>query len=65
MLEYVGPRLSTGEIERTLVFDGIPGVEMLDESTLTTAQIEKAISSGLYRVVKSVTKKPAEPVTEE
>lgn len=46
-LVYIGPRLSTGEPERSLIYDGIPAGD-IDETTLTEAQIEFALASGLY-----------------
>ena len=55
-LRYVGPRLSTGEIERSLVYSGIPALDEIDETTLTDEQREHAIASGLYEPVKAKTK---------
>ena len=55
-LRYVGPRLSTGEIERSLVYSGIPALDEIDETTLTDEQRERAIASGLYEPVKAKTK---------
>lgn len=46
-LKYIGPRLSTGEPERSLNYDGIPQDDV-EEETLTKEQIKKALDSGLY-----------------
>jgi hypothetical protein len=46
-LTYVGPKLSTGEPERSLIFDGIPAGD-LDDRNLTKAQLKTVLGSGLY-----------------
>jgi hypothetical protein len=46
-LHYTGPRLSTGEPERSLILDGIP-IGDLDSDELTPEQIQKVLDSELY-----------------
>lgn len=46
-LIYIGPKLSTGEPERSLIFDGIPAGDV-KEDELTSEQVELALRSGLY-----------------
>ena len=47
LLKYTGPRLSTGEPERSLIFSGIPEGD-LDTDTLTEEQMDVVKRSGLY-----------------
>ena len=47
LLKYTGPRLSTGEPERNLNYDGIPEGD-LDTDTLTEEQMDVVKRSGLY-----------------
>jgi hypothetical protein len=46
-LKYVGPTLSTGEPERSLIFEGIPAGDV-DDGDLTPEQVKTALKSGLY-----------------
>jgi hypothetical protein len=46
-LHYIGPRLSTGEPERSLILDGIPAGD-LDSDDLSPEQVKTALDSGLY-----------------
>lgn len=57
MLRYIGPRLSTGEIERSLIYSGIPAIDEIDDATLTPDQVKHALASGLYERVKEPPKK--------
>lgn len=47
ILKYTGPRLSTGEPERSLIYSGIPAGDV-DTDTLTDEQIKIVEKSGLY-----------------
>lgn len=51
ILKYIGPRLSTGEPERSLNYDGIPAGDV-DTDTLTKEQIKIVEKSGLYEATK-------------
>jgi hypothetical protein len=63
MLEYIGPRLSTGEPANSFNHDGLPAGD-LDETTMTEKQIKKVLASGLYREAKSP-KKAAETAVKD
>lgn len=58
LLIYTGPRLSTGEPERNLNYDGIPEGD-LDPDALTPEQLEIVKRSGLYEQPKAAARKSA------
>jgi hypothetical protein len=46
-LHYIGPKLSTGEPERSLILHGIP-IGDLDSDNLAPEHVKAALDSGLY-----------------
>lgn len=55
---YCGPRMSTGEMERSLIYSGIPALDEIDDATLTKEQIAVLTKSGIYEESKKVQKSP-------
>ena len=64
LLKYTGPRLSTGEPERSLNYDGIPAGDV-EESDLTKEQVKKALASGIYERADAGDKKQPRGAAEE